>query len=161
VTWRSLAPGLELTELRDNADGPTITVVRADGLLWEPVLVGPSPDEAAQTRTARQWAEGHALAVATNAGMFAADHRTHLGYLESRGEVRTPRANDYQSVAAFDPRDPERTSPFRIFDLDAAGTSLEAIRKDYASLVQNLRLIRKPGHNRWSAGEALERSRPR
>ena len=38
---------------------------------------------------------------------------------------------------------------FRIFDLDSPGVSMETILRDYASAVQNLRLIKRPGRSRW------------
>jgi len=153
IEWRALAPGLDLAEIpAPTPDGEMrVTVVRADPHRWELALVGRTDGGDGKIRTAREWAELHDLAAATNAGMFATDYRTHLGYLETLGEVRTPRLNDYQSVAAFDPRDAAASAPFRIFDLDAPGVTLEAIRGEYRSLVQNLRLIRKPGENRWSA----------
>jgi hypothetical protein len=56
--------------------------------------------------------------------------------------------NGYQSVAAFDPRR-NGLPRFRIFDLDSPGISMETILRDYASAVQNLRLIKRPGQNRW------------
>ena len=158
VEWRSLAPGLELAEIvtrvPSHAGDSRITVVRADPERWELVLVGRDASGGESSKTAREWARSHRLQVATNAGMFATDYRTHVGYLESQREVRSRHVNDYQSVAAFDPRDPATGQaplpPFRIYDLDAPGVTLESIRRDYASLVQNLRLIRKPGTNRWS-----------
>ncbi len=81
--------------------------------------------------------------------MFATDYRTHVGYLRAGDHVNNGRFNKYQSVAAFGP---ERTGlpRFRIFDLDAPGTRREAILRDYSSAVQNLRLIKRPGENRWS-----------
>jgi hypothetical protein len=82
--------------------------------------------------------------------MFATDYVTHLGYLELKGEVLSRRVNDYQSVAAFDPHPGAKAPAFRIFDLDAPGVAVESIRKEYGSLVQNLRLVRRPGENRWS-----------
>ena len=134
-----------------HAGDSRITVVRADPGRWELVLVGTDESNGESSKTAREWARSHRLQVATNAGMFATDYRTHIGYLESRGEVRSRHVNAYQSVAAFDPRDTASgNAPFRIFDLDASGVTVESIRRDYTSLVQNLRLIRKPGTNRWS-----------
>jgi len=157
VEWRPLAPGLELAEitaLAPSAVGDSrITVVRADPAHWQLTLVGCDADGDERPKTARRWALGHDLAVAINAGMFATDHRTHLGYLETRGEVRSRSVNAYQSVAAFDPHEPGRLPPFRIFDLDVPGATIDAIRRDYSSLVQNLRLIKKPGANRWSPQE--------
>lgn len=154
--WTVLAPGLEFRWLAAPHPRPVgasrIAVVRADPMSWQVDLVGQS-HAADPGRTAREWATVRGLAVAINAGMFAPDHRTHVGYLEVRGEVQSRRVNAYRSVAAFDPRDPLRRPPFRIFDLDAPGITLEAIREDYASLVQNLRLIKRPGTSRWPPQE--------
>lgn len=63
--------------------------------------------------------------------------------------MNSSKVNNYQSVAAFNPRDPKKPPPFRIFDLDVPGITMQTIRQDYASLVQNLRLIKRPGMNRW------------
>ena len=152
--WKQLAPGIELRLL--DAKQPShfgesrITVVRIDPKLWALELVGRSGTGEKAGRTARSWAQGHDLAVAINAGMFAEDYTTHVGYMESEGHVSSSRTNPYQSVAAFDPRDRENRPAFRIFDLDEPGVTLQTIRQDYASLVQNLRLIKRPGVNRWS-----------
>jgi hypothetical protein len=85
--------------------------------------------------------------------MFDADGKTHLGYLRVRGQIFNSRQNQYQSLAAFDPRDPKRLPLFHIFDLDARETNLQSVLRDYGSAVQNLRLIRRPGLNQWSRQE--------
>lgn len=152
--WKSLAPGLDLAVVVAKVASPVgdsrITVVRIDQNSWQLELVGRSRTGEPTGLTAREWAKGHDLAVAINAGMFAADHTTHLGYMESGQHVNNHSINGYQSVAAFDARDPKHRVPFRIFDLDAPGITIETIRREYASLVQNLRLIKRPGTNRWS-----------
>jgi len=152
--WRELAPGVELRTLEARqpaVDGDSsIAVLRVDPKLWQLELVGQSKTGESEGRTARDWAKRHDLALAINAGMFLEDYTTHVGYLESKGQVITARSNSYQSVAAFDPRDPASQAPFRIFDLDVPGVTLETIRADYGSLAQNLRLIKRPGANRWS-----------
>jgi hypothetical protein len=81
--------------------------------------------------TAREWCEKRKFTAAINAGMFAGDGKTHLGYQRSREHVNNGRANNYQSVAAFDPRYPKLPS-FRIFDLDASPVTLQDILRDYA-----------------------------
>ena len=152
--WKQLAPGIELKLLdaqqSSHVGDSRIAVVRVDPKSWQLALVGRSGTGEKTGRTAREWAQGHDLAVAINAGMFAPDYTTHVGYLESEGQVSSSRINPYQSVAAFDPRDRENRPAFRIFDLDAPGVTVQTIRQDYASLVQNLRLIKRPGTNRWS-----------
>lgn len=152
--WRSIAPGMELRQWTATTPSPVgdaqITVLRIDPARWELDIVGRSSTGTPTVQTARQWADAHDLAVVTNAGMFATDYDTHVGYMECRGHVNSSRVNHYQSVAAFHPRDPETLPLFQIFDLDAPGVSMEDIRGNYASVVQNLRLIKKPGENRWS-----------
>jgi hypothetical protein len=81
--------------------------------------------------------------------MFATDFKTHLGYMGSAAHINNSHPNAYQSVAAFAPRD-SHSPPFRIFDLDAPGVRFADIQKDYASALQNLRLIKRPGGNQWS-----------
>ena len=153
VEWKLLAPGMELgwvAPAESSAAGErAIAVLRADPARWDLVLLGLEPDDPAGGKTARGWAREHRLAVATNAGMFASDYRTHLGYMEVRGKVYARAVKTYQSVAAFDPRRPERLPRFRIFDLDEPGVTIARIREGYASLVQNLRLVKRPGRNRW------------
>jgi hypothetical protein len=99
--------------------------------------------------TAGEWCRRYGLAAAINAGMFATDYVTHVGYLRHRDRVLSGHRNSYRSVAAFDPRRAE-LPPFRIFDLDAEGEGWTEILRDYRSAAQNLRLIRRPGESVWS-----------
>ena len=151
--WKPLAPGVELRFLAAKTPSPVgdsrIVVVRVDPASWKLELAGRSLTGEPEGRTAREWAKDKGFSVAINAGMFATDHKTHLGYLEHHGRVLSRRVKSYQSLAAFDAHDPKNHPPFRIFDLDAQGVSLPAIRQGYASLVQNLRLVKRPGTNRW------------
>jgi hypothetical protein len=152
--WKELAAGIELRE----SPATGVTVLRVDPGLWQLSLAGVDKGGESSGRSARDWASKAGLAIAINAGMFAEDYVTHVGYLESGGQVLSARINSYQSVAAFDPKlaDPNGSTakpPFRIFDLDVPGTTIESIRADYGSLVQNLRLIKRPGANRWSQQE--------
>jgi phosphodiester glycosidase len=151
--WQSLAPGMELKYFK--ASKPSIVgdsriaVLRMDPNLWELEVAGISQTGESAGHTAREWCEKRKFAAAINAGMFAADGRTHLGYQRFRDHVNNGRANNYQSVAAFDARDP-KLARFRIFDLDASGVTFQDILRDYASAVQNLRLVKRPGTNQWS-----------
>ena len=81
-----------------------------------------------------------------NAGMYQADHRTHVGFCQIEGRLANRSANDYLSAVACDPVDPA-DPPFRIFDLDEV--PLAEVAKRYGTVVQNLRLIKRDGENRW------------
>jgi hypothetical protein len=153
AAWQPLAPGMDLKVLVVNTQGSVsesrITVVRIDPGLWELEFVGISRTGDAVGQTAREWCRKHQLTAAINAGMFATDFRTHIGYLRFQDHVNSGHVNAYQSVAAFDPKDDKKLPQFRIFDLDSVGVSMQAILSDYVSVVQNLRLIKRPGSNRW------------
>jgi len=147
--WQELAPGMQQTIVAaPAADGAAqIVVLRVDAREWQLELVGAN-DADGKAHTAHEWARQHAFAAVINAGMFRRDYSTHVGYLQSHERIGNAHANDYRSVAAFDPRDAGLPA-FRIFDLDAPQVTLAGILKDYASATQNLRLIRRPGTNQW------------
>jgi hypothetical protein len=159
VTWQELAPGLSLGSFQARTPTPVgdgvIQVLRLDPEQWQPILVCSTDTQGHPSLTARQWSGQLDLPIVTNAGMFAQDHSTHLGYLRARKHVNSDHTNKYQSVAAFNPLDPENSPPFRIFDLDAPGVEMAGIKQQYASLVQNLRLIKAPGENRWKQQDRM------
>lgn len=156
VEWKTLAPGMELgTAVAKKASrhgDSKITILRIDPDRWDLELLAISETGEKSGRTARGWSEKHGLTAAINAGMFATDYSTHVGYLRAGNHVNNGRFNKYESVAAFGPKK-SGIPRFRIFDLDAPGTKSEAIVGDYSSVVQNLRLIKRPGENRWSRQE--------
>jgi hypothetical protein len=153
AAWRPIASGMDLTTFvaakRSPIGDSVITVIRIDPRLWQLEFVGLSQTAGTSGSSAREWCRAHGLTACINAGMFAVDYKTHVGFLRFREHVNSSRVNGYQSVAAFDPK-VAGAAPFRIFDLDAAGVSMERILGDYASAVQNLRLIKRTGSNRWS-----------
>lgn len=154
AAWKTLAPGMEIRLLDAKSPSPVgdskIFLARINPAAWQLELISRKDAGGATGQTAREWAKAYNFVIAFNAGMYGSDYLTHVGYMESRGQVNSSKVNDYQSVAAFDPRNPKIRSPFRIFDLDEPGVALQTIRKDYTSLVQNLRLIKKPGKNCWN-----------
>ncbi len=153
VEWATLAPGMELGTAQTKKSSPhgdsKITLLRIDPASWDLEILTLSQTGEKSGQTVKAWSREHRLVAAINAGMFATDYSTHIGYLRTSGHENNRRFNKYQSVAAFDPKK-EGLPRYRIFDLDAPGTSRDAILRDYASVLQNLRLIKKPGTNRWS-----------
>ena len=151
--WRRLAPGLDLGRfVREKSDASAeihIVVVRVDPALWDLRLGLASENDDIEGLSAREWCQRQGFVAAINAGMFATDYVTHIGYLQHRNHVNNPRLSRYQSMAAFCPL--EGGMPrFRIFDMDAPVFSMQAIKQSYNCVVQNLRLIKRPGQNRWA-----------
>jgi uncharacterized protein YigE (DUF2233 family) len=154
VSWRALAPGIEFTWLRHDSTAATgdtqVAVLRIDPKAWRFTAICQSQTGDTTGKTARQWAREHNLVVATNAGMFHKDYLTHVGYLAHDGHVNSTKVNHYESVFAFGVRGDHNSLPHaRLFDLDAPGITILSISRQYTSAVQNLRLIRRPGINRW------------
>jgi hypothetical protein len=152
-SWQLLSPGMELRYLAvtqpDASGSAKITVLRIDPHFWELEMIGTSLTGETAGHTAREWCEAHKLTAAINAGMYKTDETTHVGFMRFRDHVNNGKLNSYQSVAAFEARDPNSLAPFRIFDLDSPGVTLQSILRDYSSAVQNLRLIKRPGSNQW------------
>ncbi len=142
--WQSLAPGMDLKVIADSR----ITVVRIDPALWDFELAAISRTGETAGHTAREWCERNKFAVVINAGMYQTDARTHVGYLQIGQHINSRQIAQYQSVAAFGPRN-VALPRFHIFDLDSRGVTLQGILKDYGSVVQNLRLIKRPGAGQW------------
>jgi hypothetical protein len=155
--WQVLAPGMNLkyvTAKQPSSIGDSrIIILRMDPEQWQLEAVSASETGNSTGHTARAWSQIRNFSAAINAGMFAADYKTHLGYMGSSAHVNNSRPNDYQSVAAFEPRNSQSLPRFHIFDLDAPGIHFQDILKDYSSILQNLRLVKRPGLNRWSQQE--------
>jgi Phosphodiester glycosidase len=152
--WQALAPGMDLKyvtakKLSSVGDSRIVTL-RMDPNQWQLEAIGISQTGESAGHTARAWSQSRNFSAAINAGMFAADYKSHLGYMGSSAHINNGRLNGYQSVAAFEPRDLQSLPRFRIFDLDAPGVRFQDILKDYSSALQNLRLVKSPGLNRWS-----------
>jgi hypothetical protein len=151
-TWKKLEDGLELGMFQINADSlfnhSEITVLRVDPKLWNIKLYSIQQFEYKKGITTKEWSQRHNLTAAINAGMHLPDMSTHVGYMQTGDSTQGKRVSSYQSLAAFVPL-VEGVAPFKIFDLDAADTNFDQVKKDYAHVVQNLRLIKRPGENRW------------
>jgi hypothetical protein len=105
--------------------------------------------------TAKEWSEKYNLTVVINAGMFQEqDYISNVGYMKEFEYINNGYINAYQSVAAFNPKTPD-IPRFKIFDIEKRNGVLQKnyireIIKNYNSVVQNLRLIKRPKENRWS-----------
>jgi hypothetical protein len=150
--WTTLGDGLELGRFPLAGQGSppaTVHVLRVDPRRWELTLHG-LPSGGSTGYTAREWSRREGLVAAINAGLYQEDYRTHSGYMRADGTIYSRGTNGYLSAAAFDPLNPQ-DPPFRLFDLD--DDPLEAVIGRYRRVVQNLRMVKRPGENRWSSQE--------
>lgn len=155
--WKNIAPGMDLRYVTakkpSSVADSRIVILRMDPSQWQLEAVGITQTSESSGHTARAWSQSHNFSAAINAGMFATDYKTHLGYMGSASYVNNSHPNAYQSVAAFEPRESKSLPAFRIFDLDAPGIHFPDIQRDYTSVLQNLRLVKRSGLNQWPQQE--------
>lgn len=150
--WQKLDRGMELTYVTfspasDYGDS-RIAVIRVDPDYWSLHLsLAPSEDRH-ERKTAKEWSQDEGYALVINAGMYHRNNR-HDGFLQYRNRIVNSETNHYQSILAIHPRKAD-VSRFSLIDLDHPSVTIETLREQYESLLQNLRLVRHPGENRWS-----------
>jgi hypothetical protein len=80
--------------------------------------------------------------------MFQTDLKSNVGYMRNYTHLNNPRIHKtYASAFAFNPRKAE-SPPAMIFDTDVK--EMKDIIAEYHTVVQNLRLIKRPGAVRWA-----------
>ena len=150
-TWNKIDEGLEMGEFASPVPSvlgeSVITIIRIDPGRYSFRLL--CCDELGHSKlTAVEWTWKYNLVGAVNAGMFLSDHKTNVGYMKNFEYLNNPKINSsYHSVVAFNPVDTVQ-DPFEIFDIDE--TDIQDISAKYHTVIQNLRLIKSPGQNRWS-----------
>ena len=147
VDWKPLAPGVERAEVPFDAKTKAVLrVVRVDPAKAE-LDFGLRSREGGDKRTASQWADARGYVAVTNAGMFEMDHVSNVGRLVAgKHENNAAWKGAYQSALVFGPLKPGLPRA-QVVDLDEPGA--RELTASYASMVQNLRLIKAPGVSVW------------
>jgi len=151
LAWRTLQPGVEYAALADASSGAwadeRLHVVRIDPAR-APLLAVMASAGDRRARTAAAWCRERRLAVAINMGMYRDDKRTNVGHAHVPGHVNNAAwAARYKSALAFQP-ERQGQAPAAMIDMDAPDARQRL--SGYRSVVQNLRLIRAPGHGVWA-----------
>lgn len=149
IHWTTLETGLEYARyfVSHDGEGEPAHILRIDPDHWRFRLL--SKKEYGAPRTAAKWAEQFGLVAAVNAGMYQEDYVSNVGYMRGPETDNNPHVNAYKSAFAFASRE-GRAAP-RLYDLDV--TPFNEITDRYEGIIQNLRLIKRPGENRWARQE--------
>src|SRR5215470_2613429 len=85
--WKTVAPGMDykyvLAKNPSTIGDSRIFVLRMDPNLWQLEAVGISQTGESTSHTARDWSRRDKFCASINAGMFATDMKTHVGYMGS------------------------------------------------------------------------------
>lgn len=152
--WVRIDDGFTYAKLKAPATSfsadSAITVVRIDPKRYNLKLYTVS-ELGGENRTVREWTEAFGLICAFNAGMYLTDYKTNCGYMKNHAHFNNKRINKtYHSFAAFNPVQTD-DAPFRIFDDEV--TRADSIINRYRTVIQNLRLVKRPALNRWGRQE--------
>ncbi len=131
---------------RRSPDAYRITAFRFDTTLFDLDLLSAARLDS-NNLTVREWSRRHNLVAAVNAGMYAKDYSTHVGYMKQFDYVNNGRIRrDYKSLLVFNPKD-SSDPRFRMLDMEC--DDVDSIRNRYHSVIQNIRMISCNGKNVW------------
>ncbi len=149
--WKKIDTGVHIGEfvsLQKSITGDSkITIIKIDPHIYSFKLL--CADELKHSNlTAKEWCRRYNLLGAINAGMFQMDYKSNVGFMKNYKYMNNPVINPrYFSVAAFNPIDTTHAF-FHIYDIDES--NMKNIINNYNTVIQNLRLIKRPALNRWS-----------
>ena len=147
--WTQLESGLALRHWPDGAHHPELTVLRIDPEFFRFVLYSASAERGAD-RTVRQWVEDKNLVAAINASMYWEDRETSTGLMTNFGHVNNGRV--HPEFGAFFVANPRRAQlpPVDILDRSLEQQWRKRVAQ-YATIIQNYRLLDAKGENVWQA----------
>ena len=150
--WHQLDTGLELgiflAPLRSEVGDSRIRILRIDPQHFELKLMNTSATENGHLLSAKEWCRRNGLVAAINASMFQTDYRTSVSLMRTRSHINNRRLSKDMTILAFDRKSPE-VPLVKIIDRQC--DDFEALRKQYGTLVQSIRMISCTGRNVWSA----------
>ncbi len=156
VGWRNLEPGLDLgffAAPQKSAFGDSlIRVLRADTRFFALQLLNSSASENKKRYSVKKWATQNSLVAAINASMYQKDMVKSVSYMKTGKHVNSTWLSKDKTVLAFDPNE-KKLPAVRIIDRDCEDFS--ALRNQYATLVQSVRMVSCHGENVWSQRDKM------
>ncbi len=148
--WAQLEPGFSIqvfdSPVKSRLGDSRITVLKIDPEKFDFEIYCASQYNN-KLRTVKEWAQDFNLVAAINAGMFAKDYLTSVGFLKSGDHVNNPTVNhSYNCVFACGPLE-DGLPAARIIDRQCE--NFPDLRKKYRSFVQGIRMISCHQKNVW------------
>ncbi len=151
TAWKNLEPGLDLgvfTAPKKSAFGDSlIRVLRADTRFFSLKLLNSSALPSPKRHSVKKWAQQNALVAAINASMYQKNKVSSVSYMKTGKHVNSTWVSKDKTVLAFDPTE-KNISTVRIIDRECE--DFGALRKQYATLVQSIRMVSCKGENVWA-----------
>ena len=156
TVWKNLEPGLDLGIFKapkKSAFGDSmIRVLRADTRLFSLKLLNSSALKSPKRHSVKKWANQNSLVAAINASMYQRNQVTSVSYMKTGKHVNSTWVSKDKTVLAFDPTEKD-TPTVRIIDRECEDFS--TLRKQYATLVQSIRMVSCKGENVWAPQDKM------
>jgi len=148
--WKSLEPGLDLgifvAPKRSAFGDSLIRILRADTRFFALKLLNSSAGKNKKRYSVKKWANQNSLVAAINASMYQKNQVSSVSYMKTGEHVNNTWVSKDKTVLAFDPT--EKNIPaLKIIDRECEDFSV--LRKQYATLIQSIRMISCKGENVW------------
>ncbi len=156
AVWKQIDEGLHYGDftapLKASTGDSKILIIRIDPKLYGFRLLSASElASSPPSLNVKEWTDKYKLIAAINAGMFQTDLKSNVGYMKNYSHVNNPRFHKtYASVFAFNPKKAD-LPPAMVFDTDVK--HMKEIVAEYHTVIQNLRLIKRPRSERWAQQE--------
>jgi len=151
AAWTELEVGLHLGEFdasqKSKVGDSKVRILRIDPKHFELRLVSAEAAKDSKNKTAKQWAAANDLVAAINASMFQTDQKTSVALMLSGVFVNNSRLTKDNSVLAFDAK---TTDAPAVQIIDRVCQDFDTLRKQYDSLIQNIRMVSCHGKNVWA-----------
>lgn len=148
--WRQVEEGLMIGEFdpgsKPGAGSNKVLVLRIDPQQFTFRLMAAS-EHAGRKLNIKEWCEHYQLLGAFNAGMYAKDGFTSVGFMKNFKHVNNGRLNRYNAVLAFNPVD---ASVPEIQVIDRECQDFAGLRGKYQTFVQSIRMVSCLQQNVWS-----------
>jgi hypothetical protein len=156
TVWKNLEPGLDLGIFKapkKSAFGDSlIRVLRADTQFFSLKLLNSSALTPPKRHSVKKWANQNSLVSAINASMYQRNQVSSVSYMKTGKHVNSTWVSKDKTVLAFDPT--EKNMPtIRIIDRECEDFS--TLRKQYATLVQSIRMVSCKGENVWALQDRM------
>ena len=151
AVWKNLEPGLDIgffaAPKKSILGDSVIRILRADTGFFELKLLNASSSPNKKRYSVKKWVKQNSLVAGINASMYQKNRISSVSFMKTGKHVNSTWVSKDKTILAFDPVD-KKIPAVKIIDRECEDFS--SLRKQYASLIQSIRMVSCKGENVWS-----------
>ena len=149
--WKNLEPGLKIgffaAPKKSILGDSLIRILRADPRFFALKLLNSSSSKTKKRFSIKKWVNQNSLVAGINASMYQKNNISSVSLMKTGKHMNSTWVSKDKTILAFDPID-KKKPPVKIIDRECEDFS--SLRKQYASLIQSIRMVSCKGKNVWS-----------